>query len=430
MAPSRCPRVFGFCSVLLALFVLFLPHTASAHPAAQLPPDPEPPVAAASGALLASVAGLSAGGDLTCALLTSGAVECWGSGQHGQLGDGIARLDHQRVLPLGVVGLGSGVAAISAGRYHTCAVTRSGAALCWGNNAYGQLGTGDERMRTTPAPVSGLGRGVHALSAGFQHTCALMDTGSVRCWGLYHVGSPQGGDARQSRTPVAVPGLLSGVTAIAAGRDHTCVLTTQGGVRCWGSNLYGQLGNSSLAQTDARATPVPVDGLSRNVTALAAGDHHTCAVLGNGTVRCWGSHQYGQLGHRVAAGPKAISMTPVEVFQMTGATAVAAGRAHSCAATAAGYAMCWGANEFGQTGDGLSTAPRTTAVAVVGLGSGVVRVEAGSDHACALTADRGLTCWGYNANAQAGHLSNTLPDDVMGSSYRTRFPVIMHQPRR
>ena len=198
----------------------------------------------------------SAGLYHTCALLSTGAVKCWGYNQYGQLGD---NSQTQRLTPVDVSGLSSGVTAISAGIYHTCALLSTGAVKCWGYNVYGQLGDNSKTQRLTPVDVSGLSSGVTAISASGYHTCALLSTGAVKCWGYNPYG--QLGDNSQTNrlTPVDVSGLSSGVTEISASFFHTCALLSTGAVKCWGGNNFGQLGDNSQTQ---RLTPVAVSGIS------------------------------------------------------------------------------------------------------------------------------------------------------------------------
>jgi alpha-tubulin suppressor-like RCC1 family protein len=193
-----------------------------------------------------------------------------------------------------VVGLGRKATAIAAGEFHTCALLDDGTARCWGDNFFGQLGDGTTTIsRTTPVTVSGLSN-VTAIAAGWGHTCAVLNDGTARCWGDNFFGQLGDGTTTISRTtPVTVSG-LSNVTAIAAGLYHTCALLTDKTVRCWGSNRYGQLGDGTRGVS--RTTLEAVSGLS-NVTAIAAGGSHTCAQLGNETARCWGFNEYGQLGN-------------------------------------------------------------------------------------------------------------------------------------
>jgi alpha-tubulin suppressor-like RCC1 family protein len=315
------------------------------------------PVAAAEAPTASAV---SASGSHTCALTASGGVKCWGSNVHGQLGDGTTT---NRRAPVSVSGLTSGVRAIAAGGSHTCALTTSGGVKCWGWNDRGELGDGTTTDRHTPVDVSGLATGVRAIAAGGEHTCALTASGGVKCWGGNGVGQSGDGTSTDRHTPVDVSGLTSGVSAIAVGGFHTCALTASGGVKCWGWNDLGQLGDGTA--TD-RSAPVAVSGLTSAVSVIAAGAH-TCALTASAGVKCWGLNDHGQLGDGTVANRSA----PVDVSGLTsGVSAIAAGDAHSCALTASGDVKCWGANVLGQLGDGTTTS-RHSPVDVVGFGAPV-----------------------------------------------------------
>jgi alpha-tubulin suppressor-like RCC1 family protein len=185
------------------------------------------------------------------------------------------------------------VAAIAAGYEHTCALTAGGGVMCWGWNYFGQLGNGTNSGSYTPVDVSGLGSGVQAVATGSSHTCALTAEGGVKCWGA-NLHGPQGNGTRtDSLAPVDVSGLGSGVQAIATGSGHTCALTAEGGVKCWGASYYGQLGDGT---NSGSLTPVDVRGLGSGVQAIAAGYDHTCALAAGGGVKCWGANYSGQLG--------------------------------------------------------------------------------------------------------------------------------------
>jgi hypothetical protein len=238
-------------------------------------------------------------------------------------------------------------------------VTSAGGVKCWGFGLEGQLGDGATTSRATPVAVSGLSSGVAAVAAGGHHTCALMASGSVKCWGYNAFGQLGDGTTTDRTTPVSVSGLPGAATALSAGADHTCALLGTGGVTCWGFNVSGQLGDGSLT---SRPTPTAVSGLSSGVTEISAGADHTCAVAAGGLVKCWGSNGLGRLGD----GSTTDRRTPVAVLGLSAASAVSGGADHTCAVTSGGSARCWGGNALGQVGDGTTDA-RTTAVGVVGL---------------------------------------------------------------
>ncbi len=331
---------------------------------------------------------ISAEGFHTCALLTPGGVKCWGENGFGQLGNGTNAFSSG---PVNVIGLSSGVSAISAGGGHTCALLTTGGVKCWGFNGSGQLGY-PTSIVSGPVDVSGLSSGVSAISAGPRHTCALLTTGGVKCWGANGNGElGNGTDAGQSG-PVDVSGLSSGVSAISVGGYHTCALLITGGVKCWGQNFYGQLGNGTTIKS---TTPVDVTGLSSGVSAISAGaidfyGDHTCALLITGGVKCWGKNGAGQLGN----GTTTDSYTPVNVSGLSsGVSAINAGGAHTCALLTTGGAKCWGSNGSGQLGNGTTT-DSYTPVNVSGLSSGVSAISAGEYHTCALLITGGAKCWG------------------------------------
>jgi alpha-tubulin suppressor-like RCC1 family protein len=192
-----------------------------------------------------------------------------------------------------VSGLSSGVVAIAAGGAHTCAILTGGGLKCWGDNSFGQLGDGTKTNRLTPVAVSGLSSGVIAVSGGNVQTCALASGGAVKCWGLNNTGQLGDGTTTDHITPAPVSGLTSGVTAITARQGYACALTAAGGVKCWGTNEYGQLGNGT---TINQLMPLSVSGLNSGVAAISSGSSHACALTIGGAVKCWGSNRNGQLG--------------------------------------------------------------------------------------------------------------------------------------
>ena len=359
--------------------------------------------------MTSGVAAISAGQFHTCALTTAGGVACWGFNTDGQLGDGTSNV---RDTPTDVSGLTSGVAAVSAGQFHTCAVTTGGGIKCWGNNGAGQIGDGTTIERDTPVDVSGLTSGVAEVAGGGYHTCAVTTGGGIKCWGDNETGALGDGTIVERHTPVDVSGLTSGVAAVSAGAFDTCAITTAGGVKCWGENVYGQLGDGTTLE---RHTPVDVSGLTTGVAEISAGPTHTCALTTAGGVKCWGNNGYGQLGD----GTTTERHAPVDVSGLTsGVVEISAHYNHTCALTTTGGVKCWGWNADGELGDG-TTAERHTPVDVTGLTSGVAEVRAGSRHMCALTVAGGVECWGYRVDGELGDGTTGHSDtavDVYGLS--------------
>ena len=217
------------------------------------------------------------------------------------LGDGT--FGNSAAVPGDVVGLSAGVAAIDAGQAHTCALTAGGGVKCWGNNWHGQIGDGTgptDAPIPTPADVVGLDSGVAAVTGGGRHNCALMTTGTVKCWGWNVLGQLGDGTTTDRNTPVDVLDIggqpLSGVVSISAGWSHTCVVTTGGGAKCWGLNHAGQLGDGTSGSGKQSVAPVDVVGLQSGVSAVTGGGYHTCALTRAGGVKCWGSNDGGLLG--------------------------------------------------------------------------------------------------------------------------------------
>jgi alpha-tubulin suppressor-like RCC1 family protein len=285
----------------------------------------------------------AADGQHICVLTRSGDVKCWGHNADGQLGNGSTESAY---APVDVTGLDGKATAISVGLMHSCAVLENGTVQCWGDNEYGKLGDGTTESRLAPVSVRGIDDAV-AVAAGQMYTCALTSGGGVKCWGNgVHLGN---GNYEDSPIPVDVTGLTSGVRSISAGVGHTCAITTSGGLKCWGNWWSGGLGTSE--DYISGDTPADVVGLTSGVETVAAGGRHTCAILSGGRMMCWGENEdYGNLG----IGTNATHLLPVDVPGITGATAVAAGEAHTCAVVGSNV-YCWGANNSGQLGDGTQT---------------------------------------------------------------------------
>jgi alpha-tubulin suppressor-like RCC1 family protein len=347
----------------------------------------------------------SAAGGHTCAILDDGSLECWGEDDRGQLGGGGTDTDMNTPVSVSL-GTGRTAVAVSAGTSHTCAILDDGSLRCWGADYSGQLGDGGPAFDTdknTPVSVSlGTGRTAVAVSAGAYHTCAILDDGSLKCWGADYAGQlGDGGTNTDKDTPVSVS-LGTGRTAVAvsAGDSRTCAILDDGSLNCWGYDAFGGLGDGGTNTN--KDTPVSVSlGTGRTAVAIAAGGH-TCAILDDGSLKCWGSNYVGQLGD---GGSNTEQDTPVSVSLGTGRTAVAvsAGYGYTCAILDDGSLKCWGSDNTGQLGDGGSNTNKDTPVSVsLGTGRTAVAVSAGISHTCAILDDGSLNCWGRDFFGQLG----------------------------
>jgi alpha-tubulin suppressor-like RCC1 family protein len=366
-------------------------------------------IGSSGGTGTSSAIAVSAGWAHTCAITSQGGAECWGGNASGELGNGTTT---DSFVPVQVTGLTGGVTAVTEGAFHTCALTSAGGVECWGANALGLLGNGTTTDSSVPTPVSGLSSGVIAISAGIEWTCALTSGGGVECWGANGGGQLGNGTTTDSSVPVPVSGLSSGAVAISAGFEHTCALTSAGGVECWGQNGFGDLGDGTTG--DIQSVPIQVVGLTSGVVAITSSHaFNTCALTSAGGVKCWGSNIYGQLGN----GTTTDSGVPVSVSGLSsGVTAVSGGEDFVCALTSAGGVECWGSNSFGELGNGTTT-DSSLPVPVSGLSSGVAAISAGGGHTCALTSAGGVECWGANGTGALGDgttIERTVPTPVQG----------------
>lgn len=346
--------------------------------------------------ILSGIVQITAGWRHTCALTAEGRVRCWGNNLDGQLGDGT---QVNRKTPEGVVGLIIAAKEISAGSRHTCALTTAESVRCWGNNRDRQLGDGTNIDRVAPVDVVGLTSGMRAVTAGEGHTCALTTAGNVKCWGNNREGQLGDGTTVSRNTPVNVDGLTNRVSMITAGLRHTCVLTIAGSVKCWGNNQDGQLGDGTTVGRDA---PVDVLALTNGIKAITAGERHTCALTAARGVKCWGNNRDGQLGD----GTVIERVTPVDVAGLTSeVSAITAGEWHTCALTTVGSVQCWGNNNDGQLGDG-TVIKKVTPIDAMLLMNRATAITGGGQHTCALTPDNtnwNVNCWGSNEHGQLGY---------------------------
>ncbi|HMJ10608.1 MAG TPA: choice-of-anchor D domain-containing protein [Polyangiaceae bacterium] len=368
-----------------------------------------------------TVTALSAGFDRTCARLASGNVRCWGGNSaYGALGYGnTARIgDDEFPAAAGDVNVGGSVVQVSTGHSHTCAVLSGGNVRCWGSSANGALGyanpltIGDDEPPAAAGAVR-VGGSVTQVTAG-MHTCALLTSGNVRCWGSGSYGSLGYGntttvgyyDHPESAGDVAVGGP---VVQIAAGEAHTCALLSTGSVRCWGYGLNGQLGYGNRLhigddEVPAQAGDVDVGG---RTAQIAAGSGQTCALLTNGRVRCWGTSSYGLgYGNTESIGD---DESPAEVgdIDLGGlARQIAVGGTHVCALLTNGKVRCWGSGSDGALGyanrNHIGDDEPPSAAGDVDVGGPVEQIVAGRTHTCALLSNKRVRCWGGNRDVGGG----------------------------
>ena len=352
---------------------------------------------------------VSAGSGHSCALKPNGGLICWGVNSFGQLGSGSPVANS--LVPLDVIGLASGVAGVSASGSHTCAVTTGGAARCWGDNSYGQVGNGVYVAGGAPIEPVGLSSGIAAIATGETHSCALTSVGGVKCWGRNNFGQLGDGSGVDMPAPTDVSGLTSGVVAIAVGGRHSCALTSGGGMKCWGLNSFGALGNG--AGMGASFVPVDVSSLTTGVAAIGAGDNTTCAVTTGGGAKCWGRNDNGGVGD----GSQGNQINaPVDVVGLgAGVAAISPGGSHTCALMTSGGVKCWGRNDLGQVGDPTG-ASHLAPFDVPSLTAGVFAVDAGSSHSCAMMNYGGVKCWGAGGQLGNGIANGSyVPVNVLGT---------------
>jgi alpha-tubulin suppressor-like RCC1 family protein len=340
---------------------------------------------------------VAAGFEHSCATGLSGRAYCWGRGSEGRLGTGMAT---SVATPVEVTALLEDTHQLGAGEKFSCARVVPGTVWCWGDDGVGQLGNGAGGPVGPTLVELPMGTVATHLAVGFEHACVATSTGQAYCWGRNDRGQLGDGTMGDAQTPVLVS-TLSGVTWIAAGLDHSCAVTDDGSAYCWGDNLSRQLGS---AVTGSTSMPARVSGLEPSAVAIAAGDVSTCAVLASGGVRCWGRNSSGQIGDgsgdiatvpRVVSGPRGGALAD--------AMYVSVGSAHACAVTRDSRVVCWGENGDSQLGLGAGlTMDSRIPVYVPGL-TGIARVSAGTTHTCAIARDRSnVWCWGANNEDQLG----------------------------
>ena len=352
---------------------------------------------------------LATGGESTCVILDNGSVSCWGPNNYGQLGNGNYS---SSLSPSLVNSLGEGrtAVAISNGDGFSCAILDNGSVSCWGLNNRGQLGDGTNFDRITPTQTSNLGSGrtAVAISSGSSHTCVILDDGSVSCWGKNDAGQLGDGTKNERNIPGQTSSLSNinfGRTAIAisSGMAHSCAILDDGSVSCWGGNWLNQLGDET---TNEQNTPTQTSSLGNGRTAvgISSGDTHNCALLDDGTVSCWGWNGEGQLGDGTTVERDAPTQT--EGFG-SGILAVSifAGGTHTCALLDDSFVSCWGSGDYGKLGTGGINdehTPTKMDYQIFGTGRTAVALSLSSMHTCAILDDGSISCWGYGDSGLIG----------------------------
>jgi alpha-tubulin suppressor-like RCC1 family protein len=365
----------------------------------------------------------------SCALVAGGTVACWGAGDLGQLGDGLSGKDHQRSAPATIPGL-SGVKALRAGGDTTCALlSDAGKVTCWGAGGYGQLGNGkamDGYFEASPVPASEL-VDVVDLSVAGPNACAVLGNGTVRCWGRNDAAAWLGfisldcgpyldPDGIGDPTPVAVPcetapkevGALFDATQVTIGGAHVCALRTGGALSCWGADSFGQLGDGTFGPDNHKPMPTPVPDLI-GVQLVRAGASHTCALLADQKIACWGDNAHAQLGIGTDA-LDSYKTTPNLVPGLASVIALDVSGRTSCVVTDDRLVHCWGEALplFAVPPDPTKTSVLSPTV-IPDLAF-AIEVRAAQSHACAKKATNNVVCWGENDQGQLGNGTTKASD--------------------
>ena len=369
-----------------------------------------------------SVIELALAGEHTCVLLSSGSIRCWGSGSYGELGYGNtdALGDDETPSSAGDVSLGNRATGVGIGYYHTCAVLTAGKVRCWGLGSDGELGygngsnVGDDEVPDA-VDVVNVGEPTQQIVGGSGHTCALLTSGHVRCWGSADYGALGYGNTitTVAMSPAALGNVDVGGTVekLAAGNYHTCALLTTGRVRCWGYGYLGTLGYGSTDNIGDDETPAVAGDVNIGDLAIdiAAGHAHTCALLQTGAVRCWGRGSDGELGYgntnNIGDDESPASVGDVSVGE--GVAALSAGGHHTCALLDSGNVRCWGSSAHGELGYGNvhSVGDNETPASVgnVDVGGRVTHIATGEFHTCTLLESGHVRCWGSGLHGQLGY---------------------------
>ena len=351
----------------------------------------------------------------TCTLTSAsweGYVKCWGDGEYGSIGNG-SNDDKYSPVFVGDITNAKKISGSCGVSRHNCIVTSDGRIKCWGLGEQYQLGNGRNENNNRPVDVMNITTAID-VGTGYNFTCALLENKTIQCWGSGNVGQMGNGSYDNQITPVSVSNINT-AKALSVGGGHACTLLDNKSVQCWGYNSDGQLGK--VTSYNSSSTPVTVDNLT-NVTAIDMGWLHSCALLENKTVKCWGGNYDGELGNNSSTGSGNGSNTPVTVSNITTAITISSGNHFSCAVISSGKIQCWGNGGDGQLGNGFNSSSNIP-VTVSNINT-ATDVSVGHRHACAILSNGNLMCWGSHDKGALG----------MGSHYsdwRQSTPVKVKQ---
>ncbi len=332
---------------------------------------------------------IDGGSGHTCAVLNTGSVNCWGFNHSGQLGRGST--GGPALTAYAVEGISNAVQVVT-GESHSCALLQTGTVACWGDNTFGQLGIGFSAPQPRPVSVPNLADVVY-IDAGRYNTCATTEQGIGWCWGDNSEGQLGDRTFSSQNFPTRIP-LLTNIKKVVSGGSHSCALLQDGTIRCWGKGTVGQMGNGIKTQTIV--TPSFVQNIN-SATDISSTGGNVCALLQNGTIHCWGGGTRGQLGN----GSTQNSAVPVQVTGISNAVEVQLGMSHACARLQDQTLRCWGEGHHGQLGNGTTPLAQATPVTVTGI-SNALKLGAGHAHSCSILATNTIQCWGYNWSGQLG----------------------------
>jgi alpha-tubulin suppressor-like RCC1 family protein len=358
-----------------------------------------------------SIVKIGQGSFFTCGLTSGGLAYCWGHNTFGQLGNG-TNINH--LIPTAVSQTGVSFASITAGGFHACGLTNLGEAYCWGRNDFGQSGDGTSIDQNIPTAVSQTGISFTNITAGIYHTCGLTSTGLAYCWGKNDYGQSGDSTSTELYVPTAVTQTGISFTSITAGGFHTCGLTSTGLAYCWGKNSDGQLGDDT---TTDRNIPTAVSQTGISFKNIITGGSHTCGLTSAGLAYCWGWNISGQLGIGTYTTylyiPTAVAQTGISFTSMT------AFNNHTCGITSTGLAYCWGHNNYGQVGDSTSANKYSVPTAVAQAEISFTSINTGDQHTCGITSAGVSYCWGLNNYGQLG--DGTTTDHNVPTAILTMF---------